>query len=200
MITFNELRMSDDKESLIVHAVINTDGALDGVTIDSAYLVYYKNLNEHGIPDIEHKAYEITPTSDTTIDAVIPTTALASMQLDCEDFGDKIFYVVVTTTADAETLAELEELGYTSGDFVDIGVIVDWLRMYNQGMPYVAKLALNGYNKCNKPMSLEEFVIIWHALKVALAACDFEQIAALWDRFLRVTSVIPFTPDCGCNG
>ena len=206
MITFNELRLSDNRKNLIVDCVVD-DAYKDLVYISGIYLEYYANASALGsISDKAYTIWENTVPDESIISkrAVVPDAILPTSKLGVSTFVGGMFYVIVKceakTNLNAAGLAQLAALASSSCDSdttTDVGIVLDWNMVYNNGMQYVSAMAVS-CDTCELPVGYEEFILIWYGLRLALSTCDTSQAAMMWDRFLRMT-VGKTTPISGCG-
>jgi hypothetical protein len=50
---------------------------------------------------------------------------------------------------------------------------------------------------CNLPVQFEQFVIVWHALELAIRVKDLDQVDMLWSRFINFSGVSGEKCNCG---
>ena len=175
MITYNDIRITNDYPRLISIDIVDETDTIEDVTV-----VFYSDMGDDGTYDSE-KAYrhEINPeTEDANHYHVELSVEGIKEECDMEigSFDKALFYVIINT--EDATSEELHT--YTA-------VIPDWLAVYNAGMPFVAQIASLGFDKCDHASGFEEFIILWNALKLAFSSGDYAQISMLWNKFLRFT-------------
>lgn len=187
MVTFNELRIDKDANKLVIDCIIDTS-IYEDAYIEKIELVYFTNINSNGSYIDSSKVYTVYEdrTSQEEYEGrwLVGTECFTTLHINTFDNG--LFYVKVYCSYD--------------GTQYDTAVIPDWESVYEIGMPYVADLAAYGFNKCDLPIAFEEFVMLWYALQLAIAVCDYGQIAALWGKFLRLYEGGYAQTRCGCNG
>lgn len=198
MITFNDLRISDDKDELYIDCAVDTELEDKDVWINTIQLVYYNNILSDGLIKDEDKVVTVYQDSEGEQESryfagTVHLADLAPMSDEGEPevvFDKGLFYVIVTCDGvDAPV------------NYQDFVVVPDWQFIYSVGMPYVAYLAANGVNRCEFPAHFEEFVVIWYALQLAFATCEFSQVEILWNKFLRFanTGEGVYGGGCPCN-
>ena len=202
MVIFNELRITEDKSSLVVDCEVEGIDIYSGMHIDTIYVEYYKNALAIGVPS--SKAIKIYDRDDDTEDRKAVRRCLNQTSLSVSDFGtdtfDKgLFYI--TVSCDGTLSADVVNYPCGTDNTVDIGVVLDWQRVYNQGMVYAAQLALGTRCSCTIPADFEQFVLFWNAFRLALSTCDYTQVAKLWDKFLKITGTgdSAISTGCGCG-
>ena len=197
MVTFNELRIDESKKHLVIDCAVEDIASYADVYIDTVDLVHYSNIDSNGLIIDDDKVYNVY-TYETGEDAIksdrwsVGTNVLTTLGVDADDFGLGLFYVIISCRNDGE-----EEI---DSDEKDIAVVIDWEAVYSAGMPFVASIAAFGFDRCVGNLPFEEFIILWNALQMAIAVCDYSQIAMLWRKFLRFTSNGTTLPGgCPCN-
>lgn len=205
MVIFNDLRINDDKDKIFVDCYIGDLSAYDNMYIKSIYIYHYSNASTvDGMPINMEKAYLLfdnRENSDTSVRAV-STIFTIDDTYTVEGFGvnkfdGEIFYVMVL--CDGE-LGDVSSYVETAAESIDIGIILDWDKLYQLGMSYVSSFGPG--NICNFPQGYDLFLLFWFGLKMALEIKDYNQIHKLWDKFLRTIaygSPSALTTGCGCN-
>lgn len=205
MVIFNDLRITEDKECLIVDCYIEDIDGYDGMYIDSIDIDYYKNVTEDCQPS-EHAINLYTHEDGETFRALRKTlkrSDIVGKDFGTETFDGGLFFVVVRCDGNPTNLEVLAQYSCTMDNTVDIGVIIDWQRIYEQGMGYAAKLAYGCDNPCDSPVGFEQFIIYWYALQLAISTCDWPQVRKLWPKFLRAfgggNASSTSSSGCGCK-
>lgn len=200
MVTFNELRINNEKNTLIVDCIVEDLTIYSGVYIKSIELYHYKNADSSGEPVNLSKV--ITIFSNDADDATIRTVrkcvpdSLAESVFGISVFEKGIFFVRVTCDGTLPPQTAQFACGYDN--MVDIGVVVDWKYLFDIGMGFVASMDVCG-NACKSTDSLEQFILTWFSLRLALEACDFDKLGSLWDRLLRLSANVSFSKVSGCG-
>lgn len=201
MVIFNELRLSEDKSEILVDCFMENLSVYDKMYIDTIYVEYYKNARTDG--ELSDKAIQIYSNEDKDMEVKAVRAKLSIDKSVIETFGittfeNGLFYVVVQ--CDGTPGTELFTLPCGYDDTKDVGVVLDWKRMYEIGMQYVAEMN-RGCNPCGDWSGFDDFILIWNSLKVAIAACDFKMVEKLWNKFLRHISSNSDTiaVSCGCR-
>lgn len=198
MITFNDLRISDDKDELYIDCAVDANLEDKDIWINTIQLVYYNNILSDGLIKDDDKVvtvyeYEEGAQHKRFYAGNVTSDQLSVMSDDDEpdvEFDKGLFYVIVTCDG-TEAPAE---------NYQDFVVVPDWQFIYSVGMPYVAYMAANGINKCDFPAHFEEFVVIWYALQLAFSTCEFSQVELLWNKFLRLAGTGESAYcSCPCN-
>lgn len=203
MVLFNELRIADDKQSLLVECYIEGLGIYSGMYIKEIYVDYYKNALTSGVPsDKAIQIYDNTNT-DTSVNAVRACLLASNSDVETNfgitDFDSGMFYVYVY--CDGTLPASVSTLPCGFDDASDIGVIVDWKKMYEIGMQFVSTLSGVCYDPCKNPLGFDNFVLVWNALRLAISTCDYSLAEKIWEKFIRYynPSTMAGGAGCGCN-
>lgn len=206
MVIFNELRICEDGDFLKIDCQIDDAAVYDNMYIKEIYLEYYKNASAASMPS--SKAYRIynNSTSDTTVRrmqmTVLPAE-LESMNFGITTFQDGLFYVIVV--CDGTVGPEIVNYSCRESATTQIGVALDWKAVYRRGMGYIASLLDKCGNPCPSTAEFEHFILLWNALKLAIASCDWDAVSDLWDKFLynpsarHSTAVSVTGRGCGCH-
>ena len=206
MVIFNELRITEDKECLIVDCSIEDIDGYDGMYIDSVTVEYYKNVTEDGsASDHAITMYEKT---DGAVGITSYRGTLKASSLDKETFGTDtlaggLFFITVSCDGTPENPEILASYSCGADNTIDVGVAIDWHSVYSLGIGYAAKLAYNCEDPCDIPDGFENFILYWYALQLAISTCDWFQVRKLWDKFMRALAgngtVVSSGGGCGCN-
>lgn len=206
MVTFNELRISDDRSCLIIDCEVERVDVFKDMYIEAIYLEYYKNANPAGAPGEKAITVWENTNDDKSIKALrryyrLTTTDSAQMGVSTLDNG--LFYVIVKCAG--EPGYQVTNMPCGSDDPYRWGAILDWKAFYTRGMRYVNSLA-SGCNACPDFTGFEHFAVLWNALKMALATCDWNLVKDLWQKFLLapdevsgINSPVGRSSGCGCR-
>lgn len=200
MVIFNDLRIDEAKEKLYVECFVEDLPAYDNMYIKSIYVYHYSNASTvDGAPIRMNRAIQIYNNSndDTTV-RTVSARLLQSQLQSISNFGTtslagELFFVMVT--CDGE-LGDTSEYASDAAETVDIGITMDWGRLYEYGMKYIT--GFNG-NPCNFPQGYENFIMLWFGLKLALEIKDYVQIINLWNKFQRLSMYGTNVSSTGCN-
>lgn len=205
MVTFNELRISDDYGCLIVDCEVERVGIYKDMYVKSVYLEYYKNANAASMPSSKAVCIYENTNDDKTVKAIrlkVMQSSLGRMDFGTTSFKNGLFYVIVNCDGTMPASIVNYPCGYD--EQTDIGAIIDWKSFYNIGMSYVNSL-FGGCDSCPDLTGFEHFAVLWNALKMAISTCDWNLVSELWDKFLLASSS-PFissgssrSSGCGCR-
>lgn len=201
MILFDDLRITRTKETLFIDCSIKESSESANYYISKAELYHYSFADSNGNPTQEEHVLDLLGNSTTdrqlsctcqfsgnNVTCIEAGTTCLTKNFGVDSFDKGLFFVrVVCSDTDG-----------VEPDVTDIGVVVDWAELYACGMQYVA--SLNKIGNCNLPVSFEQFIYIWFGLRMALYAEDYNQVKAMWERFLRVFSgSLVSATDCRCS-
>lgn len=198
MIRFDELRITDDKNMIVIECHVEDYDIYDEMYIKSIYLEYYKNRVSAGTPS--DKAVEMYYDEDGSAAkrAIRVTLPIATLPADIgtDTFDRGLFYVYVNCDGNLSPSVATMQCGYDNT--LDIGVILDWQFLYFKGMNYVANFAAY-CNPCSDSTDFENYILLWNAIKFAVDTCDWVQLERLWPAIVDSTSDFSIG-GCGCNG
>lgn len=204
MIIFNDLRISEDKDCLIVDCEIEDVDGYDGMYIESISLEWYKNILDSGMPS--SKAYQMYE-DDGTKAITHVRVSVKKEDLDASIFGtdtfdNGLFFVYVHCDGTPTNPDTLDGYGCGADKTWDTGIVLDWKMIYEWGLGYAARLARNCGNVCDEPTGFKQFILYWYGLQLAISTCDYSKVRDLWDNILRMHRTNNFAPlsgGCGCK-
>ena len=205
MVRFNELRITEDGKCLIVDCEIEQVGLYADMYIDEIRLDYYKNVDSSGIPTT--KSYQMWKYQEDNpkmrgVRVSMFDSKLPELEWGTDTFKDGLFYVTVICGGDLNMTVNGSELPCGTDNPVDTQAVIDWKGFYERGMQFVSSMYGCGADKCEIPAGFEDFILLWNALKTAIAVCDWPLVAKLWDRILRsraYNKTVGFSGGCGCG-
>lgn len=217
MVIFNDLRITEDRKYLTVDCQIEDVDGYDSFYIKKVELIYYKNVVDFGCIGINDdyyafKMYEKGESEEPSRNFTRTISMYdimygpdAQPNFGTSTFENGLFYVAVTCDGgSAQDLYILNQRGCGADNTFEIGVVLDWYAVYQNGISYAAKLAYSCGNSCEDPSGYEQFILYWYGLQLAIATCDWIQVAKLWDKFLRMFSRGVGSGSgaggCGCRG
>lgn len=189
MVIFNELRITDDRQEIRIECYVDELSIYSSMYISSIRLYYYDNVDHSGFPIDREKVIAVfdNETSDVTIRSVrrcVKTSDIEST-LGVSTLDGGLFYVLVECDGTLPAASAAFPCG--SDSTIDIGIIPDWQKMYEIGMAHVNAMTSGCVDPCVAPSGFEHFIMLWFALKLAMATMDFDQINEMWKKFLRVS-------------
>ena len=206
MVTFNELRISDERDCLIIDFEIENVDVFKQRYVEAVYLEYYKNANPAAEPSEKAVTIWENADDDNTVRAKRLYYRLKSQdagKMGITTFDNGLFFVIVKTAG--EFGYQIMNMPCGSDSDWAWGAILDWKAFYNRGMQYVNSL-FNACNPCPDLTGFEHFAVLWNALKMAISTCDWNLVKELWDKFLLapndITSIsapVSRVSGCGCR-
>ena len=206
MITFNELRISDERDCLIIDIEVERVDVFKDMYIDSIYLEYYKNASVMDMPGPKSVLVYANENENPSVKAkriYYRLDSYDSAKMGVSSFDNGLFYVIVNVGGTPTSQVAYMPCG--TDEPKRIGAILDWKAFYERGMQYVNSL-LNGCNPCPDLTGFEHFAVLWNALKMAIATCDWRLVSDLWNKFLLAPSDTSITINtrtgssgCGCR-
>ncbi len=203
MVQFNELGISDDKETLHVRCTVDSLDIYSGMYIKSIYVESYDNSTSTGVPSEKAICIFENTNSVTTVKSVMvclhASNPEVKSKLGMDSFNGGLFYVIVECDGTLGAEASSYPCGYDST--TDVGVVLDWLNIYTIGMQYIAELASDCSDKCSDMSGFDNFVVLWNAMKLAISACDYTLVKTLYDKMMRYTNAggNSIAAGCGCG-
>ena len=206
MVTFNELRIADDRKCLIIDFDVERVDVFKNMYVEAVYLEYYKNANPTGVPGEKAVCIYENTNDDNTVKSKRIYYRLKqndATTMGVQTFDNGLFYVIVKCAG--EPSYQITNMPCGTDNPYRMGAILDWKAFYTRGMQYVNSL-FNGCNPCPDLTGFEHFAVLWNALKMALATCDWNLVSDLWDKFLLAPadvtitgSITPKSSGCGCG-
>lgn len=204
MVTFNELRIAQDRKCLVVDCQVEDVDIYKDMYIKSVYLEYYKNANAASMPSSKAVCIYENRTDDTSVRAIrvsVPESSLSGFDMGVSTFANGLFYVIVNCDGTLPSNIVNYPCGYD--ETTKIGAVLDWYAFYSKGMSYLTSL-FGACNPCPDYTDFEHFAVLWEALKMAISVCDWNLVAELWDKLLLTPggaagSVYASRSGCGCR-
>lgn len=181
MVVFNELRISDDKESIVIDCNIQDVSYYTEMYINGIYLEYYKDFSEAS--SLGERAITVYEKGDgdamTYIRRIVNLDEIRDT-IGLESLAGGLFYVVVD--CDGTLPADIIQYGAWASSATDVGVVFDWEMLYRLGMQYVAQYYY-GDKVCADKNGLVQFILLWNALRLAINTGDWSMVNSLWGKF-----------------
>ena len=200
MVTFNDLRISEDGSCLIVDVEITDLDIYSNMYIDSIYLDYYGTFSS-SLPSASAYTMYDNRDADQTVKhkrIVLPKAFLGMTNFGISSFDKGMFFVTVRCDGVLPSSIVNYACGYD--DTVNVGVILDWKYFYQKGIQYAAGMVDPCHNKCIDNTGFEDFILQWNALKLAVNTCDWMLAAKLWNKLVNhCPGVAKVSAGCGCG-
>lgn len=210
MVTFNELRISEERSCLIVDCEIEDVDIYKNMYIKEILVEYYKDASAASMPD--SKAYLLyeNKNDDKSVRAKRVSMSEAHLRLahfSTSSFTGGLFFVIVRCEGKLPANIVNYPCGYD--ETTKICVVLDWKSFYKRGMQYVSALygSCNQRSFCEYPAGFEDFIILWNSLKLAINVCDWELVKNIWERILNMHEhvagsgggSVSVSGGCGCR-
>lgn len=176
MIEFKKVEISEDGLDISIDIKQEEYATQAGYYIKKIYVEYFKNRNADGTPSaLAGIAFSATDKSTTEYTGDFNISTMQEHDPMLTTFSGGMFYIIVEC-ASAE---DEEETIY------DTGAVIDWNEFYRIGMMVVANYASKCCEvKCEIPDDLEQFVLVWHSLELAMETLDMGMMELLWSRYV----------------
>ena len=201
MVIFNDLRLTDEKDKIVVDCFIEGLFIYANMYIKSIYVEYYKNALLSGDPS--DKAIQIYSNTDTSVQAVRVCLSNTDTQVKenfgIESFDDGLYYIIVDCDGELSSDTSTYPCGYD--ETRDTGVVLDWQRIYEIGMSYITQYNNSCFNPCQSLDGFDNFIIAWNSLRLAISICDFSLLKKVYEKILRFAgnADVVSVSSCGCN-
>ncbi len=199
MVSFSELRISDDKDQIIIECAVRDLPIYTNMYIDTITIEHYENFSESGSPGGKsYVAYRngTNGSSQRNVRCVVDLAAVSQL-FALTDFDGGLFYVFVHCGGTLSPNASQYGDGATST--TDLAIVLDWRKFYKAGLKQLVAYYMGCGLKCTVPAWLEEFVMLWNAIKLAIETCDWTLLDRLWRKFLAIADGVPMNTDCNCG-
>lgn len=187
MVLFNELRITEDGKCLVVDCEIEDIVLYSGMYIDSVYIEYYKNASSVSMPSDAAYCIYGDKEEDVPVKAIklfMHDYELRDTEFKTRTFENGLFYVIVNCSGDPSP--KIAEFPCDMGKTIEIGAILDWKAVYERGMHYVSMMFKRCGDQCKMPSGFEQFILLWHALRLAIATCDWDIVSQLWKDIIDI--------------
>lgn len=189
MVIIEQLRISDDGQTLYLNARVNEASYFDNVYISKVTICTEEQVSELH-PESYGEDFVFQDTfNDRSISLVLCSSTL-NEKFTKTDLSHNMFFVYIecdgTPAPDTPCLLDCPALGVT----FDYGVL------YNQAMNYTAELA----DTCDINKSFIDFILNMEALKMSLETEHYIPAIKYWKRLLGVSSNNLERNTCNCHG
>ncbi len=200
MVVFNELALSEDRKTLTVECSVDELNIYSGMYIRSVFVEYYGNGIVPGTPsDKSILLYDGTDESVRNLHLTLSATGgECKDKFGIEDFTGGLFLVTVDCDGTIGAGAAVLPCGYDV--YRDTAALYDQCLLYKVGMQHIAYA--NSDTGCTDMAGFNDFVTLWHMLRVSSEAGDYAMLEKIWKKFLRGCTGGTSVPSssCGCNG
>jgi len=197
MVVFNELRISDDKESIVIDCHIQDVSYYTEMYINGIYLEYYKDFSDARA--LGERAYTVYEKGDgdamTYIRRIVQLDDL-QYKTGVGSLEGALFYVVVD--CDGELPQDIIQYGAWASTTTDVGVLFDWEMLYHRGIQHIASYYYQD-KMCGDTSGLQEFILLWNALRLAIQTGDWPLVNTLWDKVHSFSIMGGTASPCKCG-
>lgn len=184
MVVFNELRITNDGNNLIIKAKVRNESYFDNIYIDKVII------------DTEDTYVEGTPSSSpvysTTIEGNNKEVSLnLSYQIDT-DLKDHLLFVYVVTKG---TLNGVPPCGMD--DTATLGVTMFMGDIYTTFMDYIKEI---GSNNCQIPEDFIDTFLKFKGLGLAIDSGHYLQGIEYYKKWFKDIKQVSIISNCGCHG
>lgn len=201
MVIFNELRICDDGNKLIIDVSIDSASVYDNMYIKGISVIWYKDMSASASLSSGDIVYQNTVPDITVRNKRLTVNAnelLHVLQTNNNSFKGGLVYVLVE--CDGTLPASISTYPCGADEKIKIAAAPDWKTVYSMGMGYVYDLFDDCSKQCKSMGGFENFVLLWNALKLAIAACDWDTVSSIWDKLNFVPSASGVVSSgCGCR-
>jgi len=197
MIDFTTLRITEQGDCLQVDCAVSEGEAYEKVFIQSVWLGHWtdwqpRHPGEHAVQVWPEKgSNEDESVREVSVD-VRPWQL--GKDFGTSKFSGEMFYVFVEWggTPDMATLPCGED------DQFAIAIVLDWKAVHEEGMSLL-KAVLPCAGGCADKSEFIDFILRWHALRLAIDTCDFDTANDLWGRLFGGGKKKVEAAGCGCG-
>ena len=192
MIIFDELRITDDNQYLIIDLHIKSEIVENHseAYIKNVWICDSSNYEEGGVPTKVDNVY--------TRDGVKETTLYKKVNVfECDyiegTFKDKLIFVYVEVAGVDES-----QLSCGCNKNPSIGATIDMHLIYNQFMKYINELS--NKSRCdNTPKGLIDFILRYNGFLLAIDSGHYKKGVEFYNKWFNKDSNVNTISNCGCN-
>ena len=194
MIIYDQLRVSDDGQTLFINAHVNNAEYFQDVYIKKITICTEDQISElDPFGPYEQFIYqqEIEGTETKSLDLVLGPSQFYET-FTAKDLSHYMFFVYIECdgTVPPETPCRLDEM-------TTLGVTFDYGVFYNNAMNFTKELA----DTCTIPSQFIDFILNMEALKMSIETEHYVPAIKYWKTLLGTDSAnISENKPCGCHG
>ena len=186
MVVFEELRITNDGETLIVRAKVRSEIYYDNVYIDKVIIDTEETYKE-GYPSSNPVyQYQVEDKYDKSVTLYINKAQLSP------DFKEHLFFVYITTKGNP-----LPDVPCGADNQTTLGVTLYMGNIYNNFMNYIGDMA-NG--NCNVYKDFIDQILRFKALNIAIDSGHYLKGIEYYNKWFSGNQYNIITTNCGCNG
>lgn len=169
MITFNELRFSEDGRTIIIDASVSSSTYYENVYIETVSIDSHKDYVPSG-PSSNAQGLWGSPNEPAkNVRLEVPLDNIKRRS------KEDMFYVYVQTTGtpSPETPCGMDNI-------TTMGILVDWKYLYHKGLKFM-KQVIDGC--CDIPRDAIDWFLRYKTLEMCLATGNYPKANDIWDRW-----------------
>ena len=195
MITFDQLRVSDDGKRMYINLHVNNADYFQNIYLDSLVITTADKVSETSphLPSEDYIYIKEFTDNEREADFVLQPVDM-NEKFSKSSFSSDLFfvYVKVKGTPDPCTPCRLDEE-------ITLGVTFDENLLYQKVMQYTKSLA----DDCTIPVEFIDFILLWNAFKASIETEHYipaiKYYNMLFEKSNTVASYEMIKP-CGCHG
>lgn len=190
MVRFNELRITNDGQNLIVDVSIREESYYSQCTIDNIKLDSDDTYIEGSPSSSAEILYKYTPQQGDKLRTLRRIYNINSLNLD--SFKDHILYIYVEV--DPTGIPSDIPCGMDTNP--TIGVTLYMGDIYNQFMSNIRELS----DTCNVPQNFINDILQYKAIESSINSGHYIQANKYYNNFFKGKSIKSSSSNCGCYG
>ncbi len=202
MTVFSELKLSSDRDKIIIDCSVENLGIYKGMYIKEIFVDYYKNATHSDYPS--DKAICVYHNTDeqgirTVRVCLDSSNEDVKTKFGVSSFIGGMFYVIVKYGGSISPSVAALPCGLDLT--ADIGVILDWQKVHDIGRGFLAMMSNECFDTCSDMSNFDNFLILWSSLRIAMEACDYGILEGLWQKLISIKPIekVSFSGGCGCG-
>lgn len=203
MIIFDELRITNDGEYLVIDARVRKEKIYKNVTIKEVWIGTHKNYSENGATGIQIPL-TLSETTDPSKRILMRLSSLdinsrPHKEIDEVDLKKDLIYVYIETTP-LEDIDNCPSLPCDMMSTHNIGVTMYMSNFYNTFMNYIKEIECINNCEGRVPQNLIDFILRYITLTTAIDSKHFIKANELFEKWFSGKYNININSSCGCNG
>lgn len=173
MVTFNELRYSDNGQNLIIDVSVSDYTYYEDVYLEQVNIDCHKDYVDLGPSANAQELWNGSDKSEKTVRLKVPLTSISRRS------GNELFYVYVICkgTPHYDTPCDMDNM-------TTMGVLVDWKLLYQEGLKVMKKVT---EGCCDIPRESIDWFLRYKTLQLCLNTGAYEQANSVWDKWFSST-------------
>ena len=195
MITFDQLRVSDDGKRMYINLHVNNADYFQNIYLDSLVITTADKVSETSphLPSEDYIYKKEFTDNEREADFVLQPVDM-NEKFSKSSFSSDLFfvYVKVKGTPDPCTPCRLDEE-------ITLGVTFDENLLYQKVMQYTKSLA----DDCTIPVEFIDFILLWNAFKASIETEHYIPAIKYYNMLFEKSNTIAsyeMIKPCGCHG